>query len=248
MQEIKLIIEQICNHFKVVPTDTAKKKYGKLPEYSYEDILLRILQSNEGSISNSFTEMSRSALISLFKRIFPGKTLDKQQWPTYILACIDSKKCSNCKGIKAFSQYYPLAREGLSTTCKECESTRHKETYIDNKAEISARNKAYNTSNKEAIKESVSKYYQTHQAESKARSLKYKLNKALATPKWANMEKMNNIYANREDGEHVDHIVPLQGDIVCGLHWEHNLQYLTAEQNISKSNKFDQDTYIHEIP
>ena len=34
----------------------------------------------------------------------------------------------------------------------------------------------------------------------------------------------------------VDHIVPLVSDLVCGLHWEGNLQIITREQNRKKSN------------
>ena len=62
--------------------------------------------------------------------------------------------------------------------------------------------------------------------------------KLKAVPKWANIEKIREIYRNRKKGYHVDHIIPLKGENVCGLHVENNLQYLTAKQNIMKGNKF----------
>jgi len=58
------------------------------------------------------------------------------------------------------------------------------------------------------------------------------------TPRWANLEKIKQIYLKRKKGYHVDHIVPLQAKNVSGLHVENNLQYLTAKQNISKGNKY----------
>lgn len=38
---------------------------------------------------------------------------------------------------------------------------------------------------------------------------------------------------------HVDHVIPLQGQNVSGLHVPENMRVIPALENIRKSNKFD---------
>lgn len=68
--------------------------------------------------------------------------------------------------------------------------------------------------------------------------------KLQATPSWANhffIEEAYHLAKLRErllGGKwHVDHIVPLQGKTVCGLHVENNLQVIPAVQNLRKHNR-----------
>jgi hypothetical protein len=65
-----------------------------------------------------------------------------------------------------------------------------------------------------------------------------------ATPAWANLDAMEKVYAKaramtKKTGvkHDVDHIIPLRGKLVCGLHVESNLQILSASLNRSKGAK-----------
>lgn len=68
----------------------------------------------------------------------------------------------------------------------------------------------------------------------------------LATAGWADKKAIKAIYeeARRRSTEtgiphEVDHIVPIQGRKVCGLHVENNLQILTKSENIRKHASYD---------
>ena len=76
---------------------------------------------------------------------------------------------------------------------------------------------------------------------------------ARALPKWVDKtsgdcphwyaicEKYEECELARKDGQewHVDHIIPLQGELVSGLHVAENLVVLPAFDNLSKGNRFD---------
>lgn len=74
-----------------------------------------------------------------------------------------------------------------------------------------------------------------------ARQSAYNSAKDNRTPPWANLDKIKEIYDNCPEGYHVDHIHPLRGKYLSGLHVEYNLQYLPAIENIKKSNKINLD-------
>lgn len=58
-----------------------------------------------------------------------------------------------------------------------------------------------------------------------------------ATPMWADIVAIERFYKNRPEGYHVDHIIPLFGTNISGLHVIENLQYLLAVDNLKKGNK-----------
>lgn len=76
-------------------------------------------------------------------------------------------------------------------------------------------------------------------------NIKWLADRDCRTPKWASLMVIRVIYQRceeltRETGveHHVDHIVPLRGRNVCGLHVEYNLQIIPAHANHKKANLF----------
>lgn len=66
-----------------------------------------------------------------------------------------------------------------------------------------------------------------------------------AKPPWMSWFKLSLVYASKPEGYQVDHIIPLNHPDVCGLHVPWNLQYLSPEDNLKKSNRWD-GTYDNE--
>ena len=73
----------------------------------------------------------------------------------------------------------------------------------------------------------------------------YKEHRNKQKPIWRDIDKISLIYEecekiSKETGipHHVDHIIPLRGKNVSGLHVHQNLRIISASENMSKSNKF----------
>lgn len=69
-----------------------------------------------------------------------------------------------------------------------------------------------------------------------------------ACPKWVSVQDIRKIYELRKQisidtgvVHHVDHIVPLRGKTVCGLHVPWNLRIIPASQNFRKGARLDND-------
>ncbi len=99
--------------------------------------------------------------------------------------------------------------------------------------------KDYKQKNKDRLIKAVREWTVKNQKKRNAQQAYRKALQLKATPKWADIGKIREIYQNCPSGYHVDHIIPLRGKNICGLHIETNLQYLPAQENLKKSNKFE---------
>ena len=87
-------------------------------------------------------------------------------------------------------------------------------------------------------------WHEAHPWQKQADTALRRARKKHATPAWANSFFIREAYhlaklRTKATGFkwEVDHIYPLQSDLVCGLHVEHNLQVVPAVLNRSKGNK-----------
>ena len=83
-------------------------------------------------------------------------------------------------------------------------------------------------------------------ADTLARRNKRRAAQIQRTPTWADPDRINEIYRTAADvsaetgiPHHVDHVMPLQGKNVSGLHHQDNLLVVPGAENLSKSNKFE---------
>ena len=144
----------------------------------------------------------------------------------------ESKVCKTCFLEKTHFEFHKDSRvkDGLASKCKEC----YKEYYRNNT---------------ETIKKTQKKWFQANLDRHCASQQKRRASKLNATPSWLTFEQeqeIKNFYWLAKDlksftGEkyEVDHIVPLKGKTVCGLHVPWNLQVLPEDLNRQKNSAFN---------
>jgi hypothetical protein len=108
--------------------------------------------------------------------------------------------------------------------------------------------KAYRESRRDFDRERLREWKKNNKGKVNAQTWARRAKKLQATPSWASKEAIEEKYRLAQFFQdlsggfvkyHVDHIVPLRGTNVCGLHVENNLQILKAVDNIKKGNKHD---------
>jgi hypothetical protein len=152
------------------------------------------------------------------------------------------KTCNNCHRAKPESEFSKdrSKRDGLQAKCKTCLKAITKGWSDANKERHLKQQSDWYKANKEQHYETGDSLRRTYPEKNAAKTAAYKAAKLQATPPWADLEAIAAIYAQAaEAGLEVDHIVPLQHKLVCGLHVHWNLQLLTPAANRAKGNKFD---------
>ena len=145
----------------------------------------------------------------------------------------DTKACTKCGVVKPLTEYrYRNKLKGSRHHyCNQCHSEYRNARYKNLTGEIERhQTKEWSSDNRDRKN--------AHKARRRSAKLK-------ATPEWADQDAIKVIYAEAQRLQdllgiefHIDHIVPLQGELVCGLHVENNLQVIPATLNLKKSNKF----------
>lgn len=159
-----------------------------------------------------------------------------------------SIKANNKIYYEANKEQHASRRLAYAQRTKDARNTYKKQWAIANKEKTLVATREYYQRNKEASRDRKALYRAAKPWVLHASSRRRQVGKLQRTPPWYDHTNTAAVYAKLTPGYHVDHIIPLQGELVSGLHWHYNLQILTAEENLKKSNKFDPDTYVHELP
>jgi hypothetical protein len=160
----------------------------------------------------------------------------------------DAKAEENCERARLWYQSNRERARATASNWVKNNRARHRENCLRwQKAHPSvgtAKALRYRLRYPERSLESGRKWRQNNKDRVNARKAARIAAKLRATPAWANHAKIREAYRQAKEltqrtgiAHHVDHIVPLRSKIVCGLHWEENLQVLPWKDNQLKGNR-----------
>jgi hypothetical protein len=156
------------------------------------------------------------------------------------------KYCPRCSLTLSYDNFHKnkSRKDGVQSFCKPCFKQTQKVYVESNQEKVLGRLKNFRDKNKDYF----SNWAKLNRSKRNQQQAEREHKKRNATPSWLTVEQrklMENVYWLARDltvtsGEayHVDHIVPIKGKLVCGLHVPWNLQILPSDLNLSKGNKF----------
>ena len=153
------------------------------------------------------------------------------------------KRCNENHPIKMFHRDKTM-KSGYKSSCKDVS----KKYYIDNKEEVLRRTSSYKEKNRQSYCVKSKEYYQNNKQLYVEKSARRRTSKLLRTPSWysdrdrAAFKELANYQRILKDiggwAFDIDHILPLQGKTVSGLHCKENWQLLPTSVNKSKGNRY----------
>lgn len=160
------------------------------------------------------------------------------------------KTCKTCLVTKPVSEFYKQSARGIygvRGSCKICDNVKKKEYRAILGKELLERKKWEYQKNKQARLSQKKMYRQANKGKINALVAARKKVIHQRTPKWLTeddkwmIKEAYELAALRTKllgfAWHVDHIIPLQGKTVSGLHTPTNLQVIPGIENIRKKNK-----------
>ena len=175
------------------------------------------------------------------------------------------KKCTKCGEVKPLEGFgVRNTKSGRRSACKQCDNARYKKYrednrdkylarykkyYEDNRAKYLARQNKYNAENRDEIAARKKKYREDYPEKKAAADAKRRAAQLERIPSWSDksdLKAIRKIYArckriNKLTGipHEVDHVIPMQGENISGLHHSTNLAIIPAALNRIKKNKWE---------
>lgn len=145
-------------------------------------------------------------------------------------------QCISCERILKIERYRKNPEKYRNLSKKWAIKAANNPAWVIKKRE---RSKNWALANKEKAKALSLAWAKKNPDRMAAAQARRKAKKRKATPVWGNKALIFAIYKRaKELSLEVDHVIPLQSNIVCGLHVPFNMQLLTKSQNSSKQNRF----------